>query len=148
MNKVSASLLLPIEKLKRSLQYLFAFLGCLHLCGGPTGVMQCVAWLGMTISYSAQDGLVEGVKKTFDGEHPCPMCQAIAKVKKDQEEQSPVRHAPTSKEVKALKDLSVLEVVTMPDIVWRELSIQESGSRSALAGRLPNEPQSPPPRLV
>ena len=110
--------------------------------------MQCVAWLGMTISYSAQDGLVEGVKKTFDGEHPCPMCQAIAKVKQHEQEQSPVRNAPVSKEVKTLKDLSVLEVVTMPDIEWKELSIQESGWRCVLTGLLPDEPQSPPPQLV
>jgi hypothetical protein len=33
----------------------------------------------MAISYSKTDGIGAGIKKTFDGEHPCPICKAIAK---------------------------------------------------------------------
>lgn len=62
-----------------------AVLGCLHLCGGHWGVMQAVAWSKMLVNYSAQDGLMEGARKTFDGEHPCHMCKAIEEGKKKEE---------------------------------------------------------------
>ena len=43
------------------------------------GILQTVAWTGMLIHY-CQSGSVSGaVEKTFDGQHPCPLCNAIAK---------------------------------------------------------------------
>jgi hypothetical protein len=68
--------------LKRIARIVIALLGCLHLCGGHWGVMQVVAWSQMLVDYSSQDGLLEGAMKTFDGEHPCCMCEAIAAGKK------------------------------------------------------------------
>ncbi len=45
-------------------------------------LLQCIAWLGMAVVYSDQEGsIVEGLSKTFDGQHPCPMCLAIKDAK-------------------------------------------------------------------
>lgn len=42
-------------------------------------VLQGIAWTGMMIKFSQQDSLAEAVSKTFDGEHPCPLCNAVKK---------------------------------------------------------------------
>jgi hypothetical protein len=41
-------------------------------------VLQTVAWTGMLIRYSSEGGVRQGLAQTFDGEHPCPLCKAIA----------------------------------------------------------------------
>ena len=40
-------------------------------------LLQTVAWTGMLVSYAQQDDLATAVSKTFDGEHPCPLCTAV-----------------------------------------------------------------------
>ena len=60
------------------------------LAGGHWGTLQAVAWAGMLWSYTQTDGsLLSGVKKTFDGEHPCTMCRSI-KTAKEKENSKPV----------------------------------------------------------
>ncbi len=44
----------------------------------------------MIVSYTSNDGWVEGIKKTFDGEHPCEMCSQIAKAKQQDKAPDPV----------------------------------------------------------
>lgn len=39
--------------------------------------LQVVAWARMLVEYSHNRSLSEAVEMTFDGEHPCPMCQSI-----------------------------------------------------------------------
>jgi len=60
------------------------------VAGGHWGALQTVAWTGMLWTYTQEDGsLLSGVKKTFDGEHPCTMCDSI-KTAKSQESTKPV----------------------------------------------------------
>lgn len=60
------------------------------VAGGHWGTMQTVAWVGMLWNYTqADDSLLSGVKKTFDGEHPCTMCESI-KTAKEKEQSKPV----------------------------------------------------------
>jgi hypothetical protein len=60
------------------------------IAGGHWGTLQTVAWAGMLWDYTQQDGsLLSGVKKTFDGEHPCTMCTSI-KTAKEKERTAPV----------------------------------------------------------
>ena len=48
--------------------------------GLHTVVIQSAAWAGMLVSYSMQKGsVVQAVSDTFDGEHPCPLCQLAKK---------------------------------------------------------------------
>jgi hypothetical protein len=42
-------------------------------------LLQTVAWTGMVISYSQRASLHEAIAKTFDGKHPCALCNAIQK---------------------------------------------------------------------
>lgn len=53
-------------------------------------LLQTVAWTGMAISYSRDASLVEALKKTFDGEHPCCLCKAIASGKKSEKKSEAV----------------------------------------------------------
>ena len=60
------------------------------VAGGHWGALQTVAWAGMVWNYTQADGsLLSGVQKTFDGEHPCTMCDSI-KTAKDKEQSKPV----------------------------------------------------------
>jgi hypothetical protein len=60
------------------------------VAGGHWGALQSVAWAGMLWNYTQTDGsLLSGVKKTFDGEHPCTMCTSI-KTAKEKERTAPV----------------------------------------------------------
>jgi hypothetical protein len=59
--------------------------------GGQWVVLQGVAWVGMAVSYSLEEGSVgSGLSKTFDGEHPCPLCKAVKKgSQEDQDSATP-----------------------------------------------------------
>jgi hypothetical protein len=57
-------------------------------------LLQTAAWTGMILAYSQDAPLLTAVSKTFDGNHPCPMCKAIKQGraeerKQDQQKQSP-----------------------------------------------------------
>lgn len=70
--------------------HLVAALALFFVAGGHWGALQTMAWAGMLWNYSQTDGsLLAGVKKTFDGEHPCAMCKSI-KAAKGKERTAPV----------------------------------------------------------
>lgn len=55
-------------------------LGLMVSIGLHTVVIQSTAWASMLITYSIQKGSVaQAVAETFDGEHPCPLCQLAKK---------------------------------------------------------------------
>ena len=57
--------------------------------GGQWMVLQGVAWMGMAVSYSIEEGSVaSGLSKTFDGEHPCPLCKAVKKASDEEGDSS------------------------------------------------------------
>jgi len=67
------------------------------IAGGHWGALQTAAWAGMLWNYTQQDGSVlTGVKKTFDGEHPCRLCETIGNAK-GKERTSPVAVASAKK---------------------------------------------------
>ena len=51
-------------------------------------VLQTTAWIGMAIRYSQQNGIVLGLAQTFDGAHPCSMCQAIKAANKQEQKKT------------------------------------------------------------
>jgi hypothetical protein len=82
--KTTPSLRFPLgNPLKKPFQLLLVFLGCLHLAGGPYSILQGYAWIGMLVSYSQQDGIVQATKDTFSGEKPCKLCCKIADARED-----------------------------------------------------------------
>ncbi len=42
-------------------------------------VLQSVAWTTMLVARASETSLVEAVKQTFDGAHPCALCKTIEK---------------------------------------------------------------------
>ena len=55
-------------------------------------VLQSVAWVRMAASYSQNYSLRDTLVKTFDGNHPCNLCKAIAAGKRcDRKPEFPVQ---------------------------------------------------------
>lgn len=47
------------------------------LIGGHWAILQATAWAGMLLNYSQKATITEAWTKTFDGEHPCKLCNAV-----------------------------------------------------------------------
>src|ERR1700750_1712363 len=60
---------------------------------GNLVILQCVAWMGMLVSYSQQDGLTVGIQKTFDGKHPCKICKLVNKSERNEQNSKLVKSA-------------------------------------------------------
>jgi len=58
--------------------------------GAHWAALQTVAWTTMLASNLRSDSLTQAVSKTFDGEHPCPLCKAIAAAKKSEKKSDAV----------------------------------------------------------
>jgi len=111
----------------------------LSLSGGHWAFLQGVAWTGMLIKYS-DSGLVGAVSMTFDGEHPCDLCNKIEQSKADQKEQSELEVT--------LADLKA--IVARPHDALLRLP---TGNASYLLGAenasaRTTSPAAPPPRRV
>lgn len=63
---------------------------CLSL-GMHWALLQSLAWTGMLISWSQEVSLVEAVKNTFDGGHPCPLCKAVETGSKETPKSAPFK---------------------------------------------------------
>jgi hypothetical protein len=132
-----------------SFRFLIALMGCLHLCGGHYGILQGIAWTRMLVSYSAEEGLLEGARQTFDGNHPCGLCLAIAEAKKQEADPAAPGDSPRGRE-------SGLELkpfpLSRPLILGKPRTLDGSltgGSSSSSITPIPrSEPDPPPPRAV
>lgn len=64
--------------------------------GGHWSALQGVAWTSMLISNASHSSLLEAVKQTFDGDHPCELCKRIsaAQSQKKQEPSAPLTAKP------------------------------------------------------
>jgi hypothetical protein len=45
-------------------------------------LLQSVAWVNMIVALSKHEGIGQAVEKTFDGKHPCKLCNFVAEGKK------------------------------------------------------------------
>ena len=110
--------------------------------GAQWAVLQSVAWVSMAVSYSMKEGsITEGLSKTFDGEHPCPLCCAVKKGT-DSEKKDP-----KSKDSKKLKqDLFASDarpvVIATPNGVRLPHTVNEVAHAHMFA------PAVPPPRCA
>ncbi|MBM3835584.1 MAG: hypothetical protein FJ403_20395 [Verrucomicrobia bacterium] len=57
--------------------------------GGHWAVLQSGAWVGMFINFSQHDPVSEALVKTFDGNHPCRVCDFVAEGKKSEKKEGP-----------------------------------------------------------
>ena len=47
------------------------------ITGGQWLMLQSVAWVNMIRDFSKTDSLSQSLRKTFDGQHACPLCRFI-----------------------------------------------------------------------
>lgn len=76
----------------------FCAVALLQIAGGHWLVLQTTAWIGMAIHYTQQNGIVAGLEQTFDGAHPCSMCQAIKAAHKQEQKKTPLVRAEWKKD--------------------------------------------------
>lgn len=105
--------------------------------GAQWAVLQSAAWLGMAVTYTVKEGsLSEGLSQTFDGDHPCPLCNLVEEGQK-KEQKLPTKKA----EAKMQLLLTVRSVVLMPPApTYLPRAAQETASARF------EEPTVPPPR--
>ena len=101
-------------------------------------LFQSVAWVGMVITYSQDGSLTQALVKTFDGKHPCSLCNQIAQAQKSQKKSD--RHF----EVKKLEFISAGQVTALAAPI--HFQVQSVGDSSA--PQLSETPPVPPPRHV
>jgi hypothetical protein len=99
--------------------------------------LQVVAWTGMVVSYSQDRPVAEAVAETFDGQHPCKLCQQIAKEK--QAEKKSEYESDTIKIKFACS--SAVFIFTTPLLYWEATVSDES------AELLTHAPPLQPPRI-
>ena len=51
--------------------------------GGHWALLQTIAWGNMLVDFSSESSFSEAMDKTFDGEHPCPLCKVVKKSKSE-----------------------------------------------------------------
>jgi hypothetical protein len=66
----------------RRIGYPLALLALFVVAGGHWAVLQSVAWAGMIAEHAQTETLHQAVADTFDGAHPCALCDKIATTKK------------------------------------------------------------------
>ena len=72
--------------MRAGLKWLSVLLLVLSL-GLHWAVLQTVAWAGMIVAYSRDSTVQQAVSKTFDGQHPCPLCKAIEQGREQEKQQ-------------------------------------------------------------
>jgi hypothetical protein len=115
-------------------------LACLHLTGGHWAALQGVAWVTMLVDHSREGSVVEAVSKTFDGQHPCPLCLAVADGQEEEREQKDSLIDLSAKWVATLVSEMPAAKMTSADLTYFPLTASEQ-SVSLLQ-------PSPPPRVA
>ena len=78
----------------RKLGLVFAALALFSIAGGHWAVLQSVAWAEMLHDYTQRTGSIAvAVEQTFDGQHPCELCQQIQVAKAKEHKEAPAAPA-------------------------------------------------------
>lgn len=119
---------------------LFVALALAFSLGAHWALLQCVAWVGMTVSYAQTEASFSvALEKTFDGKHPCPLCKLVDAGKKSERQKEPVSVQKQKLELIG-QDLAVLPPA--PAL------IQGSFAPVDTLVPLSEPPALPPPRLA
>lgn len=106
-------------------------------------VLQSAAWVGMVVSYAKDATIGEALQKTFDGEHPCPLCKKIEAGLKKEQENSKQPKSEAKKKID-LMTMAVAEATIL--LATADLSDYRPLDERAEAGT--QVPPVPPPRVV
>ncbi len=108
-------------------------------------VLQGIAWTGMMIKFSQQDSLAEAVSKTFDGEHPCPLCKAV---KKGMDASSQGDSSPNTPAGKDPEFKLTLALVRIPQFAFPQKQSHSWPTAHEVAVIRQEQPETPPPQCV
>ena len=112
----------------------------LSLCaavGLHWAALQSIAWVGMLLDYSRSGSVVAAVEMTFDGQHPCPLCNAIHKGEQGSRKQD---YQLGGKIDMDLVEQAEIQVPPAQDFSWPAFAPERSGFTP--------EPSVPPPRAA
>ena len=127
----------------RKLGLVCAALAFFSIAGGHWAVLQSVAWAEMLHSYSQRSGSVAvAVEQTFDGQHPCELCQQIRAGRAKEHKESPT--APTTKDDAKVKALVADPV--LPALARTAGAISFPRAVFVPASSRAEQPPTPPPR--
>jgi hypothetical protein len=62
-----------------------------QILGGHWLALQSVAWLRMLATYAHGETLVAAIEKTFDGAHPCELCQLVKNGRSEEQKNDEVK---------------------------------------------------------
>ena len=129
--------------MRRSIQILMILIvGCMS--GSHLALLQAVAWTGMLVENVEGRSLDEAISRTFDGNHACGLCDAIADAAKtqlgDEREEIPL---PTGQ----VLDLKLFPLDRMALIPPAPVRLEMVRDQSFCVKRALS-PVVPPPRVV
>ena len=101
----------------------------------------------MVINYTAEDGLVDGVKNTFDGDHPCDLCNVIVEAKKESSKEQQTQALFDGSGL-CLKNLFPADRFVLDEPKFVDLVIISFADPPGVAILRNISPEMPPPRLV
>lgn len=104
--------------------------------GAHWAALQTVAWTTMLAGNLRSHSVSEAVAQTFDGEHPCPLCRAIAAGKKSEKKSEAVASA------LKLEYLPVMQGA----FLYPPLHFEMVPAADFFAASLSQKPPVPPPR--
>lgn len=130
--------------MKRWFTTVICILAALHLAGGPWGLLQVVAWTQMLADYSREKGLVQAVKETFDGEHPCAMCLRLDEKRQNEEKGDPLRQYQMEKSFQMVAAATTTDVPN--NFPTAESLTPNYGVRPGSETQWMTRPPTPPPR--
>ncbi len=109
--------------------------------GLHTVVIQSTAWASMLITYSMQNGSVsQAVAETFDGEHPCALCQLAKKTESNPADQKQAPQTDGKIKVHLIADAVPAIVISAPPS--RVFPVRTEVRAAVLS----HSPDTPPPR--
>jgi Tfp pilus assembly protein PilV len=123
--------------LKR-LGHVLLMVALLGATGAHWAVLQSVAWATMLANHARAECLADAFAQTFDGKHPCPLCQQIARSRQAQKKSD---WQTGSKQLEFASEPLAFFFCAPADFFLLD-------ERSSSAPLLNQSPPKPPPRAV
>ena len=108
----------------------------LAVMGGPWSIMQVVAWTTMLAGNLRAGSFSQAVTHTFDGQHPCSLCKAIAAGKKSEGKSELAQPVTRQEFLPASGSFALVESDRLPLVIVQAKFVQS----------LTQQPPTPPPR--
>ena len=130
------------RQLQRLAHYLTMVVLLIALRLSPV-LMQTVAWARMLVDYSRTTSLTEAVAMTFDGNHPCALCQKVQEVQKEQQSDQKPQTLNSTRDIVFFYESPVMRLAPMVAMS----PCQTPRHVSATLVTRSQKPPVPPPRL-